>query len=205
VFINCPFDDDYRSCLEATLFTVTISGYRPRCALEENDAGDIRFDKLRKLIAESDYTIHDLSRTESSEEGLPRFNMPFELGLMMGAKHFGGPKQRAKRACIMIAENYVLPKYLSDLAGNDPAAHASDPRAVVRIVRDHLHNDPDGHRLPGAAHMIDLLDNFHRDLKGLAKAARLTVDEVHPRRSYKNFMDMLIAFRDVIHDSQDRV
>ena len=120
-----------------------------RCALEENDAGDIRFDKLRKLIAESNYSIHDLSRTKSGTEGLPRFNMPFELGFMMGAKHFGGPKQRAKRACIMVAKDYVLPKYLSDLAGNDPAAHGGDPREVIRIVRDHFHRDPVGGRLPG--------------------------------------------------------
>jgi hypothetical protein len=150
VFINCPFDDDYRPCFEAILFAVTISDYRARCALEENDSGDIRFDKLRRLIAECDHTIHDLSRTESGAEGLLRFNMPFELGLMMGAKHFGGPKQRAKRACIMVAKDYVLPKYLSDLAGNDPVAHANDPRVIVRIVRDHFHNDPDGRRLPGA-------------------------------------------------------
>ena len=99
VFINCPFDDEYQPCFEALLFAITISGYRARCALEENDAGDIRFDKLRRLIAQSDYTVHDLSRIQLGTNKLPRFNMPFELGLMMGAKHFGGAKQRAKRAC----------------------------------------------------------------------------------------------------------
>jgi hypothetical protein len=204
VFINCPFDDDYRPCFEAILFTVVTTGYRPRCALEENDAGDIRFDKLRKLIAESNYSIHDLSRTESGAEGLPRFNMPFELGFMMGAKHFGGPKQRAKRACIMVAKDYVLPKYLSDLAGNDPAAHGGDPREVIRIVRDHFHRDPVGGRLPGAAHLVSLLGFFHDELPGLAKSARLTMDEVHPRRSYKNFMEMLIAFRDIAHAKRSK-
>jgi hypothetical protein len=86
VFINCPFDADYRASFEALLFTVMVSGYKVRCALEDGDAANIRFDKLRRLIRESPRTIHDLSRTELGENELPRFNMPFELGLAMGAK-----------------------------------------------------------------------------------------------------------------------
>ena len=84
VFINCPFDDDYLPCFEALLFAITVSGYRVRCALEDNDAGDIRFENLKRLIRESDHTIHDLCRVELNQENLPRFNKPFELGLMMG-------------------------------------------------------------------------------------------------------------------------
>ena len=205
VFINCPFDDAYAPCFAALLFTVTIAGYRARCALEENDAGDIRFDKLRRLIADSDFTIHDQSRIQLGGNNLPRFNMPFELGLMMGAKHFGGPKQRAKQACILVANDFVLPKYLSDLAGNDPAAHNDDPRQVIKIVRDHLHNDPAGKRLPGAAHITDLFDEFCSILPGLAQEARLTVEEVHARRGYKNFMDLLIGFCSALPNGADRM
>ena len=153
MFVNCPFDDDYLPCFEALLFSITICGYRVRCALEENDGGDIRFDKLQRLIADSDHTIHDLSRTQVNALGLPRFNMPFELGLMMGAKHFGAGRQRTKRACILVARDHTLPRYLSDLAGNDPAVHHDDPRKVIRIVRDHLHAAPDGHAAArGGAH-----------------------------------------------------
>ena len=43
VFINCPFDAEFRPSFEALLFAITASGYRPCCALEENDKGDIRF------------------------------------------------------------------------------------------------------------------------------------------------------------------
>ena len=203
VFINCPFDEDYRPCFEAILFTLIIAFYTPRCALEENDAGDIRFDKLCRLIAASDHSIHDLSRTESSAEGLPRFNMPFELGLMMGARRFGTGRQKAKRACIMVARNYAMPAYLSDLAGNDPLAHGGDPHAAIRIVRDALHHDPDGRPLPGAAHIGKLLDQFHADLPRLAAAARLTLDEAHPYRGYRNFMALLRTFRDLVDDIAD--
>lgn len=194
VFINCPFDDSYLPCFEALLFSITISGYRVRCALEENDSGDIRFDKLQRLIADSDHSVHDLSRTQINVRGLPRFNMPFELGLMMGAKHFGGGRQRTKRACILVAEDHVLPRYLSDLAGNDPAAHRDEPHVLIRVVRDHLHTSPEGQRLPGAAHMIALFQKFRADVPFLAVQVRLTEAEVHARLGYRNFMDLLRGF-----------
>ncbi len=198
VIINYPFDDDYLPCFEALLFATTISDYRVRCALEDDGGGDIRFDKLCRLIADCDHTIHDLSRTQLGDTGLPRFNMPFELGLMMGAKRFGAKQQRQKRACIMVAESFVLPRYLSDIAGNDPAVHSNQPKNIIRIVRDHLHYDPKGRTLPGAQHFNDLLDTFRADLPKLATNARLTADEVHARRGYRNYMDMLRAFREAL-------
>jgi len=117
VFVNCPFDADFRPCFEALLFTIAASGYKVRCALEDSDGANIRFDKLRRLIRESRRTIHDLSRIELSENALPRFNMPFELGLAIGAKYFGGPKLRRNSALIMVRKDYVLNAYLSDLGG----------------------------------------------------------------------------------------
>ena len=194
VFVNCPFDDDYLKCFEALLFAITVSGYRVRCALEESDSGDIRFEKLQRLIGDSDHTIHDLSRTQINPQGLPRFNMPFELGLMMGAKHFGGGRQRQKRACILVAHDHVLPRYLSDLAGNDPVAHRDDPHKVIGIVRDHLHASPAGKRLPGASHMVELFEKFRQDVPMLAGRTQLTVVEVHARLGYRNYMDVLRGF-----------
>jgi hypothetical protein len=96
VFINCPFDDDYKASFEALIFCVTTSGYRVRCALEENNAADIRLEKLYRLIKESGKSIHDLSRVDLGSNGLPRFNMPFELGLFMGASKFGGKSHRQR-------------------------------------------------------------------------------------------------------------
>jgi hypothetical protein len=116
VFINCPFDRDYGPCFEALVFTIMASGYKVRCALEDDDGANIRFGKLIKLIRESRRTIHDLSRVELGANDLPRFNMPFELGLAMGAKHFGNTDQRKKTALIMVRTHYILPAYLSDLA-----------------------------------------------------------------------------------------
>ena len=185
------------------MFTVTLSGYRARCALEADDAGDVRFEKLCELIADCDRSIHDLSRTQSGADGLPRFNMPFELGLMMGAKHFGRGRQKAKRAMIMESKPFAMPRFLSDLAGNDPKAHEDDASNVIRIVRDHLHADPSGVRLPGAAHIADLMAEYRNLLPGLAAAANLTVEEIHPFQGYRNYMDLLRSYRQAIYDIAD--
>ncbi len=41
-----------------------------------------RLDSIIKLIEQSEYSVHDLSCIESSR-GVPRFNMPVELGLAL--------------------------------------------------------------------------------------------------------------------------
>ncbi len=50
VFINCPFDKDYDELFDAVLFSVYRCGFRPRCALEVDNAGDTRIEKLIRLF-----------------------------------------------------------------------------------------------------------------------------------------------------------
>lgn len=190
VFINCPFHDDYKASFEALIFTVTASDYQVRCALEDNSSGDIRFDKLCRLIQTSDRSVHDLSRVELNPIGLPRFNMPFELGLFMGAKRFGGKRQRTKSALVMVKEPYELPIYLSDLAGNDPEPHHGKPQELIRIVRRYLHLRPDGTPLPGAARMLEKFNSFKAALPGLDIAP----DEIDPYRDYRTYLWLLTEF-----------
>jgi hypothetical protein len=53
------------------------------------------------------FGIHDISRIEhDTVNHLPRFNMPFELGLFLGARHFGGRPQRGKHCLVLEAERY---------------------------------------------------------------------------------------------------
>jgi hypothetical protein len=63
VFINCPFDNDYYiPLLRPLLFTIIYLGYNPRIATESFDSGEIRIQKIGKLIKDSKFSIHDLSR-----------------------------------------------------------------------------------------------------------------------------------------------
>jgi hypothetical protein len=64
VFINCPFDAQFKPLFEAIVFAVLDCGLWPRCALEINDASQVRIDKVFNIIAECKYGVHDISRTE---------------------------------------------------------------------------------------------------------------------------------------------
>ena len=67
VFINCPFDPAYKPLFDATVFAVHDCGFIPRCALEEDDASQVRIEKIYEIIADCRYGIHDISRIELDE------------------------------------------------------------------------------------------------------------------------------------------
>ncbi|MFQ6032650.1 MAG: hypothetical protein ACE5K2_06990 [Candidatus Zixiibacteriota bacterium] len=137
IFINCPFDKDYIPLLKALLFTIMDCGLNPRIASERFDSGEERFKKIRELIKESRYSIHDLSRMEPlKSKDFPRFNMPFELGLDLGGRYFGPEPLTRKRCLVLERERYRFQKVLSDVAGSDIREHNSDPETLVRGVRN---------------------------------------------------------------------
>jgi hypothetical protein len=70
VFVNCPFDDGFKPIFRAMIFAVTSSGYFPSCALDATDGAEIRVRKIAKMIGESDWGIHDLSRIEVDAAGV---------------------------------------------------------------------------------------------------------------------------------------
>jgi hypothetical protein len=192
VFINCPFDDSYAPLLRATVFTIFACGYRSRCALEQSDSGDLRFDKLTQMIQQCDLGIHDLSRTElSGAARTPRFNMPFELGLFLGAKQFGGPRQKKKRTLVLAESRERWAPTISDLAGVDPVFHSNKPITAMQAVRDFLGSTPDGKRLPGEEAIEADFKRFEDDLPTLAKQARQTLTEA---RRYSNFVTFVEEF-----------
>ncbi|MFZ4526061.1 MAG: hypothetical protein ACOYOE_11050 [Chlorobium sp.] len=85
VFVNVPYDNQFKSLLRPLLFCLVYGGMTPRLALERRDSGELRLNKIVKLIRNSKYAIHDLSRMQAREAGeLFRLNMPFELGLDIG-------------------------------------------------------------------------------------------------------------------------
>lgn len=154
VFINCPFDAQYKPLLRAACFAIKACGYSPRCALDYSDSGIVRFTEIVKMIAECDLSIHDVSRVElDGDSNLPRFNMPLELGADLGLRLQGPARQRRRKTLILDAEPHRYDKTLSDISGMDIEAHANDPRLVIRHVRDWLNanREPGAAVLPGAA------------------------------------------------------
>src|SRR5215218_5102889 len=107
VFINCPFDEWYQPILHAMIFTVHDCGFLARMALEVEDGGEVRITKIKRIIRECRYGVHDISRVEpDAGSGLPRFDVPLELGLFLGAREYGSREQKTKRSLILDAERY---------------------------------------------------------------------------------------------------
>jgi hypothetical protein len=67
---------------------------------------------------------------------LPRFNMPYELGLDIGCAEFGLAKYRNKKILILETTRYHYQKVLSDIAGQDIENHDNDPATLIRKVRN---------------------------------------------------------------------
>jgi hypothetical protein len=143
VFINCPLDRKYRPLLRALLFAVYDCGFRARSALEVEDSGEVRVQKILRIIGESPLGIHDISRIEPDpQSNLPRFNMPLELGLFLGAKAFGSPDHQAKRCIVLDKEPFRYQKFCSDIAGQDIHAHGGRPHTAIEIIRNWLSTSP---------------------------------------------------------------
>jgi hypothetical protein len=132
VFINCPFDEQYAPLLRAIVFAVVDCGFSPRCALESSDASEIRIQKIYRVIGECGLGVHDLSRTQlDSRTQLPRFNMPLELGIFLGAKFLGDGTQQQKACLVFDEQPYRYQMYLSDVAGQDISWHRNNPKDLI--------------------------------------------------------------------------
>ncbi len=141
VFINCPFDSQYVPLLRALVFTCLYLDFSPQLA-QTISSSNIRIDQIKKHIRMCKFGIHDLSRSKALSMGeLPRFNMPFELGLDVGASEFGASKLKSKRILVLDTERYHYQKVLSDIAGQDISSHEDNPKLLVKRVRDWFSNN----------------------------------------------------------------
>lgn len=159
VFINCPFDDDYRLLFSSILFTIVSLGYNPRVSLESSNALQVRLNKIIDLIKESKYSIHDLSRLKSSSiEEYSRMNMPFELGLDFGCKNYS--KEHDSKKCMIIAETkYEYMLAISDISGIDIKSHDGDVRKLMQHIRNWFHDNCDDNSEKFATH-VEIYNDF---------------------------------------------
>ena len=137
VFINCPFDDDYRQMLLAIIFTTKYLGFLPKLSLLSSDSSTTRLSKIVELIEASKFGIHDLSRMIAKKKGeQARMNMPFELGVDYGCKQFKGGVCAKKKSLVLEEKAYRYQAALSDFSGSDIKHHSNDPMKAIKAVRD---------------------------------------------------------------------
>ena len=179
VFINCPFDDDYQPFFEAIVWTVMRYGYRARCAKEADNSGRNRLQKILGIIGECRFAVHDISRTEpDAVNQLPRFNMPLELGLWLGAETFGGVVQAEKQCCVFDVDPYRFHKFVSDIAGHDIHAHGGEVDQLIVELTKWLRTLPGDDHPGGGEAMIEEYELFRGVLPVICREKRLTVREL---------------------------
>lgn len=179
VFLNCPFDGPYSHMFEAIAFAVFDCGFFLRCALETEDAGQVRMEKIFEIIGDCRFGINDLSRTcLDSATGLPRFNMPFELGIFLGARRYGQRRQQEKCCLILDREKYRYQIFLSDISGQDIREHGDNPMDAIRIVRNWLRNFSQQTGIPGGKVMGERYQAFRAELPEMCHEARISEDEM---------------------------
>jgi hypothetical protein len=178
VFINCPFSQEYQHIFRSILFTIYECGYRPRCALEVADSSENRLAKIEGIIRQSKFGIHDISFMALDKcTELPRFNMPFELGMFLAAKSFGSGQQKRKIALILDRIGYRYRSALSDISGQDIAFHCNVEKKAIRQIRDWL-NSCGSDSLPGGEYISERFVTFSSQLPAASIKIKLNADQL---------------------------
>jgi hypothetical protein len=170
VFINCPFDNLYEPLFHAIIFTLYDMGFKPKCAKDVSNAGQVRFTKIQDLIENCKYSIHDISRTQLDPvNSLPRFNMPLELGLDLGCRRYGTSHLQEKVILVLDVELHRYQKFISDIAGQDIDEHRSGEENVITVVRDWLRPelDPKVVKTPNGANIYTRYREFQAMLPSI--------------------------------------
>jgi len=192
VFINCPFDSAYLDMYRACIFAITDAGFIPRCSKEVNNSAQFRLNSIVNIISECRYGIHDLSRVElDKEHDLPRFNMPFELGIFYGAIHFGKTSHKSKCCLILERDPFRYQKYISDISGFDVTSHNNNPEELISGIRSWLHTSSQRNNIPTDVQIIERFKLFQDDIKQLCSNHNIEYDLMSFRDFYKNIADWL--------------
>jgi len=161
------------------VFATYDCGFVARSALEVEDSGKSRVEKILNIIEQSKFGIHDISRAGLDRAtGLARFNMPLELGFFLGAARYGSPKDREKCCLVLDRERYRYRDFCSDISGQDIRAHNDEPKDAIRAVRDWLSNQRALVQMPGGKAIFERYLDFRAQLGDQAHDVHLDPKEL---------------------------
>ncbi len=140
VFLNIPYDTAFENL--AYIVRLAQLGLQIKATLAVPNQG--RLSTIIRLIEESDFSVYDLSRVEVSH-GVPRFNMPVELGLALYRSHVTDGKHQV---FIFDSKPYREQLSTSDVNGIDPQIHKGTPKGVMNGLRNIFRQSQDVTTVP---------------------------------------------------------
>lgn len=178
LFINCPYDKEYRPLFDAIVFASLCCGFEPRCAKDSGAISLARIQRITTTLRSSKYSIHDLSRCQGAgAENLARFNMPLELGMAMELG-FTAMHDWA----VLVPRQHAYVNYMSDLGGHDLLSYDGTPAGLVPTVMGWLatrsHNKT---RTP--SEVLRALPQFETELNALRQ-------QWHEQESWNAVVDL---------------
>lgn len=120
---------------------------------------------------------------------LPRFNMPYELGLDIGCAEFGNKKFKEKKILILETDRYHYQKVLSDISGQDIENHDNDPATLIRKFRNWLSATDNNKTYPSGNVVWIAYNQFFADITKILSSKGFTDEEIEnmPVSDFINF------------------
>jgi len=144
-----------------------------------------------RIIEECRYGIHDICRTELDDRyGLPRFNMPLELGLFLAAKRFGSGTQKSKRCIVLDRQRYRYQRFISDIAGQDIHSHQGRIGTLIAEVASWLRTQSRRSNVPGGRMIAGEFDSFRRKIPRICANRGLAPEEL----TFGDYADMVVEY-----------
>jgi hypothetical protein len=142
VFLNIPYDNGFEDLYLAYIVGLMQLCLRVNATLAVPNQG--RLEAIIGLIEKSDYSVHDLSRIEVTK-GIPRFNMPVELGLALYRSHLAKEKHGV---FVFESRRYRAQRSTSDINGLDPQIHNGSAKGVMAGLRNIFRQPGDAPTVP---------------------------------------------------------
>jgi hypothetical protein len=195
-FINVPYDDEYETLYLALISGLSGFGLIPQAVLQI-PGSERRLDRLFSLIHSCRYSFHDLCRVELDlrRPPTPRFNMPFELGLVVAWAEHG---DRQHSWYVFEARNRRVAKSLSDLDGTQIYIHGGSPTGVLVQLANALARSK-------YQPTVRELKSVYRDLKKAAVSIKNDYGTLYDTRPFLDLVYAASRFaRNRIQESKER-
>jgi hypothetical protein len=189
IFLNFPYDEQFRDLFLAYVVGVCSFGLTPRTTLEIV-GGEQRLRRIATLIQSCRFSFHDLSRVElnEGEPVTPRFNMPFEAGL---AVMYSLVKKTPGHTYFIFETDYKrLQKSLSDLGGTDVYSHGGIVEGVLREISNALIA---AKRRPTVEQILRFVNQARDGLQDIMKNARAETPY-----SARVFSDLVVFTNEIV-------